>query len=436
MTGSNEHIDMITFDKVVIAKLLIWVLGIFYTNAQMGLHTQFLLQQPSSLTYQPANILRIDFKNIAVGSDASVYLGNNSFRVDPLFREGNFISEQTKDEILRQFNANNNQLHQGLHIGGYFLFRLGGLPISLSVKRVKSTYLRINDPGTAGLILRGNAPFAGERISDESLAYRNYDFWEASVGTGWQVGRWLIGARIKAVLGNEADILDELSYSLFTESDGRNISIQSTYTYYDTEGSGINGLGTGIDLGISYLFSEKVFLQLAVLNAGFINWDGNERTATVDFEYSGEEIDNLLSLGLNNYEFNIADTLESLFFPSKRQHTFLTPLPTILNFGGAYQFTAKDRLMGSVTYGLTNYGPTTDLPLINMAYHRKITPYFVTGINVYGGGMDLYGLGGLVECKLPLGNSAALRLYYHLDNAMGMVFAQGVSMNGGIGFIY
>lgn len=439
----NYNIDWIRVSTIFIGMTRIKriVIFLFLVNswqlyAQMGLHTQFLFQQPSSILYQPANILRLDIDKFAIGGDGSVYLGNNSFRIDPILREGNRITEEIKDDILRQFNANNNQLHQGFHLGGYAIFNIGNTPISLSARRVRSTYLRINDPGTAGLILRGNAPFAGQEIADESLAYRSYEYWEGAVGSGWQIGRWLIGARLKSIIGTEAEILDRLSYNLFTESDGTNISVQSSYEFNDTQGDGIHGLGGGVDLGVSYLLSEKVFLQVALINAGFIRWNGRKREENVTFEYEGVPVDDLLGLGLSNNQLNIADTLQDLFFPVSEDASFTTPLPTSVSIGGAYQFTQEDRLIGSVTYGLTNYGPTTDLPLINVGYHRKFTKYFLLGINAYGGGMDLYGLGGLAACKVPLGSQSFIQIFYHLDNALGFVYAQGVSMNGGFAILY
>ena len=403
--------------------------------AQSGLHLQFLPQHNASAIYQPANLLLQDFDKFSVGADAALWINNTSITLDALFQSNNIITEEVKLQMIDQLGAE-NQFQQGYHLTfGEVHFKTGQQRWSLSYRDRSGFFLRFGDPLTAGLIFRGNAPYAGQTISDENTALRQYRMSEIALGTGFEVGKIKIGVRAKFLLGRNVTAIDKFSYSLTTAPLGEKLSLTSDHDIYLLEDNpNPAGIGAGIDIGAVYEVNDKWQLQVAVTDIGAVSWDTEHYQHQVSFDFEGFDLRDLIDANGTSQDFFVTDTLQNLLFPTSESSRYTMSLPTNLTVGFKHPLSEKARLLGSLSYGLTGQAPSTRMPLANLAYHRDFK-MLTLGANVYGGGMDMIGVGVFGEMNLAVSKKYHIRIFALADNLLGGVFSsvgKGVSAQGGI----
>lgn len=403
--------------------------------AQNGLHLQFLPQHNASAAYQPANLLLQDFETFSVGADGALWINNTSITLDALFQSNNIISEDLKLQMIDQLGTE-NQFQQGYHINfGEVHFKLGKQRYSLSYRDRSGFFLRFGNPLTAGLIFRGNAPYAGQTITDENTALRQYRMSEGAIGTGFEIGKVKIGVRAKFLYGRNVTAIDHLSYSLTTAALGDVLSLTSDHDIYLLENNpSPAGLGAGLDLGAIYDLNDKWQLQVSLTDLGAVSWDTERYQHQVSFDFEGFDLRELIDANGSGQDFFVTDTLRSLLFPTSESSRYMMSLPTTLTVGVKHPLSEKARLMGSLSYGLTGQAPSTRSPLLNVAYHRDFTKHITLGANAYGGGMDLFGVGLFGEANVSL-KDYQLRIFALADNLVGGVLSdvgRGVSAQAGI----
>jgi hypothetical protein len=420
---------------------ILLLLGILFSLCpsligQSGLHLQFMPEQIASQWYQPANLNRAGFETVSFGADAGYFLNSNVISLDAIFQDGNYISNESKAKIIDQM-GNDNRVQQDIQYGlAQLNFRAANHNFGFTYRNLKPTYIRVNNPETAGLVLYGNSPYAGQTITDENVATRTLDYHEIGFLTALTLNKLHLGVKAKFLLGKSAWVMDRFDYSFFTESDGTLITLDADYDFmrsgYD---GGLQGTGFGFDLGAVYELSEKLTFQASATDLGMIVWDGITYQNKVAFAYSGFEIDDLFNAANGSFDFLGTDSLRTLLIPDSTFETFTTPLPAALRIGVDYRLTEKDRLLFSLYHGLTEYAPATKLPQLSVAYHRKLSDVFTLGANVYGGGMDLYGFGLMGQAQIPLGEKMRLNIFLLSDNLLGFIapsVSKGLSVNGGL----
>jgi len=399
--------------------------------AQLGLQLLHEHELPFSQAYQPAAIADQEFDKLQLQVDGDLWLGSNQFTIGSLVRGGNFIDEATKNDIIGQL-SDNNRYQQGLGMGGVLNFKTGKQIWLISFSYRDHFLIHVDDSATAGLILRGNAPYAGQTIQDEDVAIRSIAYGTLGVGTAWKWDKWTLGVHPKVVWGRRADIIDELAYRLFSADNGSLISLDATYDAFSTQGDD-RGWGFGLDVGASYMLNESIRIEAAVRDAGLIQWEGSESNNTVEVDYEGVVWDNFISGGDNTNNLALGDTLQQLLFPDsvRTQRTF--PLPAIAQVGISWDLNERELLFSSLQYGFTRFPPSFNFPLLNIGYKRHIGSHLTLGVNGYIGGIDEYGLGILGHAYF--GKKANWGLFYTMNNLLGLVvsdIAQGLSLKGGI----
>ncbi|MEM9933502.1 MAG: DUF5723 family protein [Bacteroidota bacterium] len=387
-------------------------------------------------TVQPALLGRGDYEYAALSADAQFWFNTNGFRVDRILQDGNTLSSEVEDEILAELRDGDNLVQLGTDIHILAQTYMGELPVSIGFKTVDQLFFDLNTPETATLLLKGNAFFAGQSVSDESLQLRDWGYQEISLGTAFDFGETRLGIRAKFLLGERASFYDDLSYELFTEADGIRVDVASVYEVFDTGTDGIDGYGAGIDLGITHRISEKWEVHVAALDLGFISWDGRIRNNTVNFSYEGLEVENIISIGDEETSLDPTDTLTNLFFPTEEFGTTSSPLAGSVHLSGFYHFDETAYGVVSLHSGLTRYGNVSDIPLLNLAYYKQWRNRFMLGVNMYGGGLDRYGLGASGGVRLPFGDRGSLQFLLQTDNITGLFFGQGIAVNGGLSVGY
>lgn len=431
--------QLIRFNSAFVKS--VGLLGLFflcalYTHGQYGLQNQFLPSQMGSQYYQPAFLARYQFQNIALGIDGNGWFQSNAFAAEHFLTSENKLSQSTKDAILNEISGDNQRVIWGYNAGISVNFRIGNKPWSLSARRHDTYALRVNSPLTAALILNGNNAYAGQTLTDEDIYYRSVAYDEWGLGTAWENDKWIIGARIKLLVGHRAQIVDDLSYTLFTEADGSRVDIQSTYKVYETITPEVDGIGLGADIGVIYKLNDKIDLHFSAINLGVIPWDGRRREESVDFEYTGFDLDNLIGDNAEGATINVVDTLEQLFFPTSDTGSFNSLLPLQIQAGIIIRPSKKQTLSASIHAPISGISPTADFPIVNVAYFHKVLPPLTLGANLYGGGLDRYGLGLLGALDVQVADPFRFQLFVGSENLLGLFFAQGAGIQGGISFSY
>ena len=400
--------------------------------AQFGLHSQFLSQGISAQQYQPALLLFQDFERVAVEAEGAYWLGANTFSLDGIFSEGNYISEESKDRIISQL-TDNNRLQLGSGLGIHANLRAGGLPWNLAYRQVQTYFFEAGHPNSAGLLLYGNARYAGDTISDEQIAVRQQRYDEFAVGTGFQLGQVRVGIRGKSLMGKRLYAIDELSYSLYTAPDGAQIGVKSQYDLFDAKGSGPQGWGLAADN------DDRLRIQASLTNIGFVSWEGKRLNRNVDFVYEGFEARNFIGANASGRDIAIADTIQRLLFPDTLDGRFRSPVSAIGSVGIRYGLTERDHVIFSAHQTFGRFAPSAKLPLIHVAYHRDLGKILTLGANIYSGGYDIFGAGMLAQVRYRLGEAFGIQAFYTCDNALGLIvpgIGQGISMSGGLGLWY
>ena len=424
--------------QTIVWKILILLLGILAGGviyAQPALYLRNLSQEITAQAYQPAYLALQDSFFLQIGGGIGYGSGSNVLTMDRLFLDNQYLSESVKDDIVGQLQ-DDNRLQLGFLLDGSANIRIKQQNFSVFTRRVTHTYARFQDPRSVGLLLYGNARYAGETLTDDEITLGLTSYQEIGIGTAWQLGKWAAGIRIKGLLGIQATLLQHLDYSLFTEKLGTKLSMQSNYEFFRAQSDGTAGMGLGIDLGAVYELNSKLALQFAVQDLGLIQWEGEQYDQTVSFDYDGVEITQLFNTDFSSANnFIPSDTLRSLLIPSPTSASYRHMLPALASIGASYQWNEANQLFGNLLFGLSPQAMAQPLPLLNLAYHRKLGSFFMIGVNAYGGGLDQYGLGAIARANLQFSDKLRISAFGSMDNALGILSppnGKGQSFHAGL----
>ena len=425
MKGSYLKIIFLLLPQLFLAQL---------TEAQFGLNLASLPNHPNSQWMNPAHISQQSFTHIQLDASGNFWLSNNRFDLVELVREGNFLSNSTKDAILSQLNED-NRFQQGSEARILLNFKLGQQNWLVSYQRGQSLFIGVEDSVSAGLFLRGNAPYAGMEISDDEVAWRSLSYQAFGVGSSWEYDNFSWGVHLKLLQGIRTQWVDELAYTLFTAQDGSSISLDAQYSTLGTLTDN-QGWGVGMDLGLQYVVDEYQRIEASVNSLGNIRWEGSKSENDVSIDYEGVLWDNFLTNSGSTSNLALGDTLQELLFPDSVQTTFNTPFPSFARI--AYHKGLLSTGLWGITLiqGLSNWAPQTPLPLLNVSYARG-GKYVKGGINGYVGGMEGYGLGLWGEGDIPFKDESHIGIYLSVPNVLGLAIpeiSRGLDVRGGLFF--
>ncbi|MDX2247008.1 MAG: DUF5723 family protein [Bacteroidia bacterium] len=417
------------FRRIYFLIFLSFALGNLW--AQSGLQIQFQPQEITSQFYQPAFLQLHTMKTVSLGVGAEYGVGSNTLSVNRLYMDDSFITPDEKDALVGQM-SDDNRLRLGFNQMALVNLEVKKQRISISWRDFQGGYFRVNNPATAGLILYGNAPYAGQTVNDDHITLHNFRFREIGIGSAWKVGDFSLGLRLKALIGSSGNFTDDLSYSLFTAADGTDIELNSRYRIFN--GSG--GAGLSADMGIVWQPNSTLILQAAVRDLGFITWNGTLRENEVNVSYQGFDLNNWIDTDFSSGgQLFTPDTLEELFFPDSTTGTSRVNLPGTFSVAGSWEFSSGKTISASLNSGFSQYAAWTPLPLINVSYAHQLWKPLTLGVNVFAGGMEGYGYGAFARANITLAEKYNASLFFSADNASGLVVpeaARGFSFQGGI----
>lgn len=369
-----------------------------------------------------------------VGITGNAYIGNNHFGLNGVLKDGNYLTSATIDEAVAKLGTK-NRFQYGYNAG--FAVNLpikGKYAWGIYYDYSSAFSVGTNSAGTAGLIFRGNAPYAGTTVSDNNIFLKTQS--RTSLGVGWakQQGKWSVGVKAKFIAGIKQSDVKVKDFSLFTSQEGDSIHASADYEYFVSDRfAPLDGFGAGVDLGAIYQVNNSLSIGGSITNLGFIAWTGESMNKNVDVSYVGFDLKDLLNLEGNTAgQDALVDSLKGLVFPDTVASKMTSGLPTCLHLNATYNVGAYNRVFASLNYGMTKYAPMSPLPLLAFGYQRRVCSALSLGANVYGGGIDTYGVGVMAMSFFRIKHKNPVSILYTMDNILGFVGGKGASAEVGI----
>ncbi|MFN8396798.1 MAG: DUF5723 family protein [Bacteroidia bacterium] len=427
------------------AKSLIGILALLVAagqvQAQFELQPSLLRGHVWSQTYQPANIVEGEYEKFRYGAIGNLWLGNTHAPLKGIFAEGGFITEEVKDRLIDDLKPKED-ISAGYHLGlAAVNVKLGELPLGIYLDEYNAVYTRFNNPNTLGLILKGNGPYAGQTVSDSAIRGAIVRTRELGVGTGFKTNKLSIGGRLRLKQGIRMADLANLQYALYTDSLGTQVHAFADYDLYTTPKLGKTGLfafqgfGLGLDLGARYTVFDKLDFEVAVTDIGFTSWKTNHMKETVDVNWEGISITSLLVDSVSPLIQHQVDSIKAILLPDTTEENHLLIAPTVVRLGGTYHLSEQASLSGTLIWSPLASGARTRLPMINVAYQHEVIEGLTLGANVYGLGLDTYGVGAMANYTITAG-SVGIDILAGSDNLLGWIaqgIGRGMSVYGGVG---
>lgn len=396
---------------------------------------------PTGQFFQPALLAEMQMTKLRLSGDGSAWFNSSSVTYGTLQGLSNYLTDDFKQELIADLDTD-NAFQAGYHYSEMSNFQVGKTRWGISWRNRWGLNVNFDNPLSMGLLLRGNAPYAGQTISDEGIFIRNYRYWELGLSSAFTLGeKAKIGIRPKLLLGQRYLGIENLDYSLFTSAIGDQITVDGDYDMvFEADGQKpINQLGFGLDIGIIYDINENWRLQAAVIDLGRINWQADRYQSSFDLDYEGIDLVNLITTTDGSNAVLITDTLRTLLSPDSTRESFGVGLPTQLSLSIGRKIGSKGQLMLSGHVAPGDLAPRFEQVLVNLAYQHQFAPWLMLGVNAYGGGPDRYGLGAVGMIQIVKGDELFVSIYGGLDNALGLLLpaqgqGSGVQLGVSMGF--
>lgn len=419
-----------------ICTLGLWVFVNFGVFSQApGLASYPFRNDPSSPLIQPAGLALQDSETYRLGFIGHAWLLNNWFSIDKLKLDDNVVTEESKKQLIASLTTRND-LQVGYKMGVLFAFDLGYKRWSLGLHRMSTLVGSFSD-STAGLIMQGNAPYAGSTIVEDALKFNRVTLTGISTGTAWDWGDTQLGLRLTFSMVQNLSYVDRFAYRLGISDDGSRIDVNANYNVYATGSNKPVGGAIGLDIGCITRLSDQLSLQGAVSDLGFLLARIQQYGSIVDVRYEGVDWNQFIGGAGDFSSFSLGDTLQALFFPDTTLNTLLTSLPVRAFVGIDYEISEYDLIQASIGLGSSPFAATGKVPLIQAGYYHTFGESFTLGGNLYAGGIEKYGLGlqarwaselmyGGLFCSLKLDNFQGL-LFPNSARSLGCSMGLGLS---------
>ena len=412
-----------------------------FSFGQFGWNALMLDDRMVSQAYQPANILEGEFETIRLQTEGNGWLGNSGAPIKGLLLK-NYIEREDRERFVGDLGKDGTAI-----TGGYKLnwlsanVHLGESTWSFFLEDHLTINGQINNGETFGLVFLGNQPYAGQTVSDEGIFLNSYRYRTLGAGTAFQLNDEMsLGFRAKFIQGISYIDVEKLDYSLYTEPDGLEIVLDADYNlFYSDSGSNafsFNGFGGGLDIGWVYKISDKLTLDAAVTDLGYLSWNGNQSQKVTNVQFEGIDVGSLFASDLSAETQRTVDSLEGLILPDTAEASHAGLLGPKVRIGAKFYVSEKSMLSFGALYAPMKDYAYTELPVVNIGYRFMPDEDIWLGANAYGGGNDLYGVGLVASYRLHMGSSS-LDITAGADNLTGIAvsgFGRGFSLFGALGF--
>lgn len=305
-------------------------------------------QQGELYPYFPAQTVKDNWKVRAeiFGSDEA---NSNTF-TNKFFKEVNnsgYIDPQLKADQLDKMNGDiltgtMQRIGAGVYINSRKLFYYAGIDHQQVLdSRIGSNLVR--------LLLQGNKPFAGTTLEIPPSVSTSIYFNRLVGGVGYAMQKEEIThtffGKMALTSGQNYDYINVDHASLYTHPDGDylDMTVKANTQLSDTVWAGvfdINGMGLSFDLSYSLNKKNDYFLGMSVSNLGFVNWNGNTFSASIDtsFVFEGITMDTTSASDGEVPDDYSYKNLRRILFKDPDGSPFTTGLPVIINLAGGKYF--------------------------------------------------------------------------------------------------
>ena len=260
----------------------------------------------------------------------------------------------------------------------------------------------------------GNKKFAGKTANLSGSNFSLLQYQQLQLGIfSHQKNNSKIGSSISLLNGRNYLSWDINQLTIHTDELGEQIDVNAVITKHqsDTLNNTYKGLGLSLafyyekELNLSHLNENfKGWFRFEVSDIGFINWNKNAITSSIDtvFEYKGFQIENLLKI--NDSIFNELDSIRDNSNFSKKE-SFQTILPANLNITFAQSYKKHTLVVGAIHRIPANFNTYVYL----QESYKLNDRYSIFGLIGYGGyGKTNIGIGGYLNYstfKLKIGSN-------------------------------
>jgi len=399
--------------------------------AQNGLNLQFMPNAPAGQFYQPALLAEMEMDAFRLSGHGAAWYNSSSVSFATIQGISNFLTEDFKQTLIADL-TDGNRFELGLRYGQMLNFKTGKLKWGLSWRDRWEMGAAFDNPNTMGLLLRGNAPYAGQTVADEAVSGKLSNFWEIGVSLAFSIKENLhVGIRPKLLLGRQYVSLENLDYSLFTAPLGTQLTVDGSYdAMYDLSEAGwTDQLGYGVDVGIVFDPTEKWRIQLAALDIGQSSWEVDRFNGDLAFDYEGVNLLYLFGPDGEDPAFFITDTLRTLLSPDSSREEITVALPSQFSAAVTRRVGANGKAILSA-----HFSPAQSILLTNVAYHHQITRWWMLGANAYLGGNDGFGFGAITMFQVIKEDQLYFNFGVGSENLSGVVLptqGQGAGLHVG-----
>ncbi|MCS7078153.1 MAG: DUF5723 family protein [Bacteroidia bacterium] len=410
-----------------------------FSQAQYNLSTTYCEHNDLNASrYEPSE-LHLGNKHVQIGSNFYFWIANNAIDYATIkkFRQGEPITEQEIDNFVNNLQERNQiGAGQDFQIGGV-AFQLGGFALSLSA--VDRFAMEMNySRNLMKLAWKGNKQFAGQRTQLGPLSFNAHYTREYAVGMAFNIVGNMekglrVGARGKYIQGMGSIYMPKSDLYLTTAADGRSIEAEFDYKLQTSgirnfNGMNFNGMGYGVDAGISAYLSKHFEINASLLDFGAVTYNKDVKTYQKQgkYLYEGAVISNFFG----DPRYNL-DSISSLFKPEETSGGSYTMnlgtrvfLQGELKWGGNMDEELEEgeeyqghSIFFTYIQGLNNMPGTTTKPYFSVAYNYDLRRMFNFGVSASMGGYNRYAAGAFLAFNLM----HILKIGIGSDNLMPLV---------------
>lgn len=401
--------------------LLLGFAAISATKAQQGAHLSFSPIQLAAQQYQPAYLAADTASRIAVAGEYVFGLQTNALPLQQFLQfQGKkevHLTESLIRSLVSDMGAQQNRFNQAFQLGGMVNFRVKKQHFSVEMRRRQWLEGALGNRETIGLLLLGNAAYAGKEVAENALQARFISGAELALGYAFAAGKWQIGLRAKAFRGEQLLDVAPTSFSLYTAPQGEYLDIAANYAFYQNTKK---ALGGALDIGIVREISPKCTLQFSATDIGAVAWTTDKTHGSfAKTRFEGLNVSNFIGNQITNGDSviqHMTDSLGKIFLPDTLRNTRRTTyMLATLRLGASYVLNQRSRLHALASYAPLAISPT---PCVSVAYHYDVLSQqrATVGANIFGGGVERYGAGLFLQTNLPLTQRLRLRIAASADS--------------------
>ncbi len=338
--------------------------------------------------------------------------------------DGATILNNIDKEAVTMAASSIELLHAGVKFGKHYVHFRAAERARMGVAIPRDVFVL----GVYGNV--GHSEFSDNTANFDGLRVNGIHYREYVLGYSIDLGKWQAGIAAKYLYGMECIKTEESSLELRTDPTTYTMSTNGSFRV-NTSGvygsftpgatsihqnmgnyiAGLNNNGFGADIGTVYKPTEKLSINLAFNDLGFITWRedvANYGTDDASFAFNGVDLTEFIFTtgsgfndALDEEVEQLLSELEDVYGFERTEESFTTTLDGYARLGASYQVVdgklGRGKLWSNAMYGLNQYG----LPLrISGGYNQSFWNIFEASMHIttqqgagtfFGGGIVMRG---------------------------------------------